>query len=1039
MSFVENDMREKVFVIPGWKKEDQIGSSAISTVYKIKKGFDVCAEKIIHVPRSSEDYQMADDEAQGIFHTRAKRILEAFAEISRISSRNIVRYEDCQIFRADDGMQYQVVARMEFLSSLETLCNKKEFSEETVVRMGIDICYALDILHQHNIVHTNIKPSNIFKDSKGNYKIGDAVSAKIFDNTLGYSEKDLLFLAPEIYRNEHYDPNVSTYSLGLVMHWLLNDRKFPFCETEEPTDASISRRLSGEEISVPAKGRIELFNVIKKACAYNPSERYDTAAQMMTALQNVAKIMGMKNVGKGEENVELVVPIPESDFSDDKHEEIVQESGLERRERKKKKRKLWITLLVLGVISIGASAVFMFYPYIQQLIFQLKPQHSHANVAGVWSQDQASHWYVCSCGEIVSKEMHVFGEWEVIVDATETSNGSMLRTCQVCSFKESSVVPSQLHTHTYSDVWKKNETSHWHECTCGEKKDTDVHTWGEWTVIIGATDVKEGSKERECITCNYKEIAIIPVTSHTHSFSKNWISSETAHWTVCNCGEKNSVSNHNYGSWTTEKEPTCAENGIQRRVCSVCKYSDTQTIDKLNHTYSRSWENDLIYHWHECLCGAKSGISEHQYGKWVTIKSPTCAVEGTKKRSCSVCRHAETQAIDKLTHAYSQTWSSNADYHWHECSCGTKTQFATHSFGAWTIIKNATCNSSGTQKRVCSVCRSAQTKDIPMINHSFVDGYCKNCGVHDGNTYQLSFNANGGSVSLSSINLRHGDAYGSLPTPTRDYYTFDGWYTDVNGGTKVNSSTKMEPSNVTLYAHWTLNAAVWALESQVPSGAKIEDEKWVYTRTQFAESTATSIPGWTQTGSYWWNKVGQDTQNYSTQFHDGFDKNHHIYKEFAKSAPFSAYENDTKKRVVTDNWGGYVYWHWMYDVQYANTTERTISPYYGSWSAEGVYGNGFMYKYFYAFLSSTNAPYLSHDYCCSKNMASYYCANILPETSVKGVGTPRFFRFEYRVCTYTDYEKVFEYKKVTGEESYSKVTNGGEISDVQRYVLYRPK
>ena len=73
-------------------------------------------------------------------------------------------------------------------------------------------------------------------------------------------------------------------------------------------------------------------------------------------------------------------------------------------------------------------------------------------------------------------------------------------------------------------------------------------------------------------------------------------------------------------------------------------------------------------------------------------------------------------------------------------------------------------------------------------------------------TYMVSFNANGGSCSTSSKTVTYGNAYGTLPTPTRSGYTFNGWYTAATGGTKVTSSTAVSAtSNHTLYAHWTCN------------------------------------------------------------------------------------------------------------------------------------------------------------------------------------------------------------------------------------------
>ena len=71
-------------------------------------------------------------------------------------------------------------------------------------------------------------------------------------------------------------------------------------------------------------------------------------------------------------------------------------------------------------------------------------------------------------------------------------------------------------------------------------------------------------------------------------------------------------------------------------------------------------------------------------------------------------------------------------------------------------------------------------------------------------TYTLTYNANGGSVSPTSKTLNEGAAYGNLPTPTRSGYTFDGWYTNADGGSKVGANTTIK-GNTTIYAHWTKN------------------------------------------------------------------------------------------------------------------------------------------------------------------------------------------------------------------------------------------
>jgi uncharacterized repeat protein (TIGR02543 family) len=69
----------------------------------------------------------------------------------------------------------------------------------------------------------------------------------------------------------------------------------------------------------------------------------------------------------------------------------------------------------------------------------------------------------------------------------------------------------------------------------------------------------------------------------------------------------------------------------------------------------------------------------------------------------------------------------------------------------------------------------------------------------------ITFNANGGTVSPTSITRNYNAALGTLPVPTRTGYTFDGWYTAATGGTRVTESTKVT-ANVTYWAHWTIRS-----------------------------------------------------------------------------------------------------------------------------------------------------------------------------------------------------------------------------------------
>ena len=91
------------------------------------------------------------------------------------------------------------------------------------------------------------------------------------------------------------------------------------------------------------------------------------------------------------------------------------------------------------------------------------------------------------------------------------------------------------------------------------------------------------------------------------------------------------------------------------------------------------------------------------------------------------------------------------------------------------------------------------------------------------NSYTLTFNPNGGTVTPTSKNLEYNSAYGTLPTPTRasdaQYtYTFAGWYTAATGGTQVTTATKMAAKDTTVYAHWKSNTRSYTVSYQTTYG-----------------------------------------------------------------------------------------------------------------------------------------------------------------------------------------------------------------------------
>ncbi|MGM9664445.1 MAG: hypothetical protein ACI3XF_06350, partial [Eubacteriales bacterium] len=141
------------------------------------------------------------------------------------------------------------------------------------------------------------------------------------------------------------------------------------------------------------------------------------------------------------------------------------------------------------------------------------PAMTHTHKAGSeWISDSTQHWHVCTCGEKIELSAHTFSEWKIVKEATATEKGSKERVCSVCGYKETADVPTLGHVHAAGTEWKSDANGHWNECECGEKMNSSVHTFGEWTVTKEATASESGTKERVCSVCGYTDSEIVPAT-----------------------------------------------------------------------------------------------------------------------------------------------------------------------------------------------------------------------------------------------------------------------------------------------------------------------------------------------------------------------------------------------------------------------------------------------------------------------------------------------------------------------------------------------
>lgn len=263
--------------------------------------------------------------------------------------------------------------------------------------------------------------------------------------------------------------------------------------------------------------------------------------------------------------------------------------------------------------------------------------------------------------------------------------------------------------------------------------------------------------------------------------------------------------------------------------------------------------------------------------------------------------------------------------------------------------------------------------------------------------FTVSFNANEGIVNESSKTVVYGSTYGSLPTPTRDYYTFDGWYTAKTGGNKITESSVFNSAeNITLYAHWTKNpTSDWVLESTLPKGASVVDQKWTYDLTSKTSSSSSSMSGWTKydtkrtgwggTQGPVYSNPSNGSRNVWSEQYETSRTHHYVYYHYANSAftSFSYAQSNTYRNYRE------------YDVTSALTYHKDYSGHAG-------------YRYYH-------------------NGTNYYIVWLSREYDDVSYGT----RWYYQEPVYTYY-----YKKTEAKESSTEVKASDSISNVKKYVKY---
>ena len=287
---------------PGWRAVKYLGSGQFGQVYEIERTqagiTEHAAVKIVTRPKDESElearYENGFDE-ESVAASYAEELQQYASEyrlmLEMKGQSNIISCDDFTLIENPNGIGGKIYIRMELLTPLKKMQKEIFTKEETVIRLGMDICRALMLCEEKHIIHRDIKPENIMVSQFGDFKLCDFGVSRFLDHTTNASQSGTpAYWAPEIAHMEKYGKSVDLYSLGIMMYWMLNNRKMPFIDVDEVMTAqkmneALRRRYSGEDLPMPAKGSHRLKQIVLKACAYRPSDRYTSANEMYADLE----------------------------------------------------------------------------------------------------------------------------------------------------------------------------------------------------------------------------------------------------------------------------------------------------------------------------------------------------------------------------------------------------------------------------------------------------------------------------------------------------------------------------------------------------------------------------------------------------------------------------------------------------------------------------------------------------------------------------------------------------------------------------------
>ena len=375
-----------------WKPLKLISGDNVFKIYKVEQeDGSIAVVKKLTLPIDEDDAAKLVESGKILFLQDATnyyvQVMNNEVELLRKLSNEPNILHLFNTYQDQDNQKTNYYIIMEYAEDIISYFTKNGVSEEDIIKLGIDICTALESCKKANIFHNDIKPANIYFSN--NYKLGD------FGNITFGSDNNIVsfgspnYLSPEIYNHQPTTESSDLYSLGIVMYQLLFGH-LPFVNEKVNEKQALVERMSGKFIPTSDDINSELAQVIIKACSYNEKERYQNAAEMK---MDLTKIVNINNEKKSIvfSNSKLNDTISVYD-----RELIERQSRISQELNDKKQRNFRLSLLKkwIGRISKVVVMVLLLFIVLSFYIFNRTCESGYINRNGICTKG----YYYCDSG-----------------------------------------------------------------------------------------------------------------------------------------------------------------------------------------------------------------------------------------------------------------------------------------------------------------------------------------------------------------------------------------------------------------------------------------------------------------------------------------------------------------------------------------------------------------------------------------------------------------------------------------------------------------